>query len=72
LQSDYSNITIFIIKELDVPAMVKELFVKLLNRMIDLPMMVRQLEGVRNRGPWMGFKMDSLHACLYYRAKEIK
>lgn len=51
------------------PLILKDVVLRRLNRQIDLEHALQLIEGISIRGPWLSFKMDTLHACLYYRGK---
>jgi hypothetical protein len=69
---DAQAVTTTLMKELDVPAMVKDVLQKRINKDIDFKNLEMLVEGLRTKGPWMQYKMDSLHACLYHRLKDLK
>lgn len=72
LETEQSAIAICIMKELDLPIMLRDIVQRKLNKQIDLERTLQLLEGVSLRGPVLNYKMDSLHACLHYRSKDLK
>ncbi len=59
-------------KQLDVPLMLRDVVMKRHNNTIGLERALELTEWIGLHSPSFCYKMDTLHACMYYRGKELR